>query len=119
MIFEEAVLNVVEQVHGAMAAVIMGKDGIALSQHMAEGVSIDLETLGVEYSNLLAEIGRASQTIGSGEVHEVCLLTDQYMILLRSINPEYFMALILNPLGNLGKGRFLLRINAPKIAAEL
>jgi predicted regulator of Ras-like GTPase activity (Roadblock/LC7/MglB family) len=119
MIFEEVVEKVVEDVHGAMAALIMGRDGIALSQHLAEGVAVDLETLGVEYSNLLAEISRASETIGSGDVQEVCLLTDKYLILLRSINPEYFIALILNPQGNLGKGRFMLRINVPKIRAEL
>lgn len=119
MIFEEVVEKSVEQVHGAMAAVIMGKDGISLSQHLKEGVALDMETLGVEYANLLGEISRASQTIGSGEVKEVCLVTDQYLIIIRSINPEYFIALILTPEGNLGKGRFLLRINAPKVAAEL
>jgi predicted regulator of Ras-like GTPase activity (Roadblock/LC7/MglB family) len=119
MIFEEVVVKVVEEVHGSMASVIMGRDGIALSQHLAEGVTIDLETLGVEYSNLLAEVTRASQAIGSGDVHEVCLLTDQYMIVIRAINPEYFIALIMSPRGNLGKGRFLLRTSAPKIAAEL
>ena len=119
MIFEEVVVKVVEEVHGAIAAVIMGRDGISLSQHQAEGVAIDLESLGVEYSNLLSEIARASQAIGSGEVHEVCLVTDQYLILIRSISQEYFMALIMNPDGNLGKGRFMLRINAPKVAAEL
>jgi predicted regulator of Ras-like GTPase activity (Roadblock/LC7/MglB family) len=119
MIFEEVVEKVVQQVHGAMAALIMGKDGISLSQHLREGVELDMETLGVEYANLLAEISRASQTIGSGEIQEICLLTDQYMIVIRSINPEYFIALILSPQGNLGKGRFMLRINVPKVQAEL
>jgi len=119
MIFEEVVRNAVDNVHGGLAAVIMGRDGISLSQYAAEGANLDVETLGIEYANLFGEIGKAAETLGSGQVQEVMLLTDQYQIVLRSINPEYFIALILTPDGNLGKGRFLLRVSVPKIVAEL
>ena len=119
MIFDDMVQNAVQQVHGGLAAVIMGRDGIALSQYRAESSDVDIETLGIEYANLFAEIGKAAQTLGSGSVQEVMLLTDQYQILIRGINPEYFIALILAPDGNLGKGRFLLRVSVPKIVAEL
>ena len=108
-----------EMAAGGLAAVIMGRDGIALSQFRAESSDVDIETLGIEYANLYAEIGKAAETLGSGSVQEVMLLTDQYQILIRGINPEYFIALILAPDGNLGKGRFLLRVSVPKIVAEL
>ncbi|MGC4063540.1 MAG: hypothetical protein QM784_02605 [Polyangiaceae bacterium] len=39
--------------------------------------------------------------------------------LIRVINDSYFLALSLSPDGNFGKGRYLLRITAPKVAEEL
>jgi predicted regulator of Ras-like GTPase activity (Roadblock/LC7/MglB family) len=118
MIFEEAVRKAVEETSGGLAAVIMARDGIALSQYVKPEIRIDLETLGIEYSNLLAAITRAAETIGTGAVKEVSLATDSYTTLIRILNPEYFMALILSPQGNLGKGRFLLRVLAPSLLRE-
>jgi hypothetical protein len=40
------------------------------------------------------------------------------MILLRRLNDEYFMVLIIRPDGNFGKGRFLLRMSVPKLLKE-
>jgi hypothetical protein len=39
--------------------------------------------------------------------------------LIRVINQTYFVAITMDPEGNLGKGRFLLRVLAPKLAQEL
>lgn len=119
MIFEEIAKDTVERVYGAIASIIMGRDGIALSQYLKEGVDIDLETIGIEYANLLSEISKVTESIGSGVTQEVNILTDNYLILLRSISPEYFIALVLSPDGNFGKGRYLLRVSVPKIKAEL
>ncbi len=119
MIFEEVVEKLVNEVSGGIAALIMGRDGISLSTHCLEGQDMDIETLGIEYANLLAEIGRASDTMGSGEIHEITLLTDIYCTVLRTINPEYFIALIMNPEGNQGKAKFMMRISAPQILKEM
>jgi predicted regulator of Ras-like GTPase activity (Roadblock/LC7/MglB family) len=119
MIFEEVAKDAVERVYGALASLIMGRDGIPLSMYRKEGVEMDLEPLGIEYSNLLAQITNASQTIGSGDVYEMAVTTERYVILMRSINPEYFVCLIMSPDGNLGKGRYILRVNLPRLRAEL
>jgi hypothetical protein len=39
--------------------------------------------------------------------------------LVRVINQTYFVAMTLTPNGNLGKGRYLLRLMAPGLAKEL
>jgi len=119
MIFEEVAKEIVERVYGGLASVIMGRDGIPLSQYLKEGVSLDLEPLGIEYSNLLAEIIKDSGTIGTGDVGEVTILTNQLFIVLRVISPDYFICLILSPDGNLGKAKYLIRVNLPKLRAEL
>ncbi|HUT55092.1 MAG TPA: hypothetical protein VM658_17015 [bacterium] len=118
MIFDEVVKKAVEETHGALAAVIMAKDGITLSSYIKPGTIIDLETLGIEYANLLATTSRASEAMDAGPLTELQLTTDKYLTLLRSLNPEYFIALILSPSGNLGKGRFILRVSAPAILRE-
>jgi predicted regulator of Ras-like GTPase activity (Roadblock/LC7/MglB family) len=97
----------------------MGRDGIPLSMYKKEGVDLELESLGIEYSNVLAEINRASGAIGSGDVNEFSILSDKYLVLLRTINPEYFMCLLLAPDGNFGKARYLMRISVPKLRSEL
>ena len=118
MIFEEVVKKAVEETHGALAAVIMARDGISLSQYVKPEVQIDLETLGIEYANLLAGTNRTSETMNAGALTELQLSTDKYLTIIRVLNPEYFIALILAPQGNIGKGRFILRVSAPAILRE-
>jgi len=119
MIFEDVAKELVERVYGGIASIIMGRDGIPLSMHLKEGAQLELEPLGIEYSNVLSEVARASKTIGSGEVQELVVLTEQYIIIMRGITPDYFITLILSPDGNLGKARYLIRVNLPKLKAEL
>jgi hypothetical protein len=40
-------------------------------------------------------------------------------MLIRVVSPEYFVALAIRPDGNFGKGRYLLRLVAPKLQAEI
>jgi predicted regulator of Ras-like GTPase activity (Roadblock/LC7/MglB family) len=119
MIFEDVAREAVDRVYGAMASVIMGRDGIPLSMYKKEGVEMELESLGIEYANVLSEVNRASGTIGSGTLNELAISTDKYVVLLRTVNPEYFMCVIMAPDGNFGKARFLMRISIPKLKAEL
>jgi predicted regulator of Ras-like GTPase activity (Roadblock/LC7/MglB family) len=119
MIFDEVVEKAVVETNGAIASIIMASDGISLSQYLKPEVELDLETLGIEYANLLMEINRSSEAMQAGSLNELALSTEKYLTLIRMINKEYFHALIMNPDGNHGKGRFLLRVNAPKLLEEL
>jgi predicted regulator of Ras-like GTPase activity (Roadblock/LC7/MglB family) len=53
-----------------------------------------------------------------GSTREVTVIADKAMIMLRRLNEEYFFVLILKPDGNFGKGRFLLRMSAPRLLKE-
>lgn len=121
MIFEEVVQKAVNDTKGAIAAVIMAQDGISLSQYIDPELEepLDLETLGIEYANLLADTNRASEAMKAGPLTELQLSTDRFMTILRVLNEEYFIALIMSPKANLGKGRFLLRVSAPALLKEL
>jgi predicted regulator of Ras-like GTPase activity (Roadblock/LC7/MglB family) len=119
MIFEEVVQKAVEETSGALASVIMASDGISLSQYINPEANMDIEALGIEYASLLSATSRASEAMEAGALNELQLSTDKYMTLIRVLNPDYFIALIMSPKGNLGKGRFILRVNAPALLKEL
>jgi hypothetical protein len=45
--------------------------------------------------------------------------SEKVVTLMRLVSPEYFLVLAMKPEGNYGKGRYILRITAPKVKAEL
>jgi hypothetical protein len=55
----------------------------------------------------------------AGETREVAFRSEKMTTLIRVINKGYFVAVAIEPEGNVGKSRFLLRIIAPRLAEEL
>ena len=117
MPFGDILKTVVNGTEGAMGALIVGVDGIPVEEYAVTG-DIDLQSMTVEYSTLLKEIEKGSQAAQLGMTREVTVVADKAMIMLRRLNDEYFMVLIIRPDGNFGKGRFLLRMSVPKLLKE-
>ncbi len=119
MIFDDVVKNTVENTPGAVAALVMGSDGISISNYLKPDAELEMEAVGVEYAGLLGDLQKVSDILQSGGVHEVTVTTDRFVIVIRRITSEYFLALALDPNGNIGKGRFMLRVQSPKLLKEL
>lgn len=112
--------SVVSQVDGALACSVMGFDGIAVETHQSPAaVELELSGAWVEYANVLNQLKAAADILKTGTVTEVSINTEQVLTLVRMLSPDYFLVLALRPDGNYGKGRYVLRITAPKVAAEL
>ena len=116
--FDDALRDMVTGISGGQAAVVMGFDGIPVSM-FASDEEQDIETIGMEFSVLLREVKKASEMIESGEMEEVTVRTEKMSTILRVINEEYFVAMVIAPGGNLGKTRYSLRVLAPKLNSEL
>ena len=58
------------------------------------------------------------QMIGLGEAREFSIISDRCGIIMRRINEEYYLVLVITPDGNYGKGRFILRTTVPRIEDE-
>lgn len=113
----EAVVN---QVPGALACSVMGFDGIPVETHQSDAaLEMDLQTSWVEYANMLSQIRGAAEGLRTGAVSEVAVSSERVITLMRLVSPEYFLVLAMKPEGNYGKGRYVLRITAPKVKAEL
>ncbi|HEX8819225.1 MAG TPA: hypothetical protein VF794_04825 [Archangium sp.] len=120
MSFRTHLESVVNQVDGALACSVMGFDGISVETHQKEEAGeLELNGAWVEYANLLSQLKQAAETLKTGEVHEVSINSENVLTLMRLISPEYFLVLALRADGNYGKGRYVLRVIAPRIRAEL
>ena len=120
MSFRQHLREVCDRVEGAVACSLMAVDGIEVETHLAaEGAEVDLRSLLVEYSGLFRAASDATQANQAGGVEELCVSTDKLTAVARLVSPEYFMLVALRPDGNQGKARYVLRVTAPKVKAEL
>ena len=124
MSFTEHLQGVVSSVDGAIACSVMGFDGIAVETLQSPkagdaAATLELTNAWVEFGNLLAQLKLTAETLKTGKVAELSVNSEKVITLMRMVNQDYFMVLALLPTGNYGKGRYVLRITAPKVAAEL
>jgi predicted regulator of Ras-like GTPase activity (Roadblock/LC7/MglB family) len=117
MNFSDVLKETVERVDGAVSAMIIAADGIPVEEYVAEKL-IDLTGLGAEASAMIRDINLASENLGLGEAREFSIISDMCGVIMRRINPEYYLALVIKPDGNYGKGRFILRSTIPELEDE-
>ena len=117
--FREPLQKIVDNVEGGIAGLVMGFDGIAVESYTREGHKIDVNTVGMEFSFILTQVRKAAEILDVGGVNEISIKAEKLTVVIRMLSPEYFLALALAPDGNYGKGRYLMRVVAPKLQAEL
>lgn len=117
--FQESLKRLVVETEGGLAGLLMGFDGIAVDSYSVTGSSVDINTVGMEFSFILGQVRKASEILEVGGVHEVAIRAENLTIIIRVVTKDYFVALALKPEGNYGKGRYLLRVVAPKLQTEL
>lgn len=119
MSLRESLNAIVQSVDGALAAIIMAYDGIPIDEVAVEQSEFDMQLLSVEYATVLKEIKRAVDVIRMGELEEVSISTSRTCVVVRVLNDDLFTALIMNRDGNIGKGRYMLKLKSFEILREL
>ena len=119
MDFKQALNDICLRVSGGIASSLMGFDGIPVETVQLEASGMDINTLLVEYTNIFQQVCRSAEVIDSGQVREMVIRTDAFSIILRRVTEEYFLALMIKPEGNLGQGRYGLRVFSPQFEQEL
>jgi predicted regulator of Ras-like GTPase activity (Roadblock/LC7/MglB family) len=104
---------------GALAATIMGMDGLPVDGIEIDAGEVDVSALLVEYSSLLGQVQKSAQMFAAGGLEELAIRSEHLTTIIRPINREYLLCLAMRPTANFGKGRYLLRVNAPKLASAL
>lgn len=107
-------------VPGVFAASVMGADGLAIDHVEAEnGAGVDTAALLVEYGGLLEQVRSAAQMLAAGPLDELVVRSGKLVCVMRVLNREYFVALVLSPGASTGRARFALRVRGPRIAEAL
>jgi predicted regulator of Ras-like GTPase activity (Roadblock/LC7/MglB family) len=117
--FKDVLRDVVERTDGGIAGLVMGYDGIPVENYVKGDLSVDVETVGMEYSVILSQIMKAARMLEAGEAREVAIQAERVTTVIRLLNHQYFVALTMSPQGNFGKARFLLRTLTPKLLDDL
>jgi len=125
--FREELQELVGSLDGAVAASVMGMDGIAIdtieqsklvtgsNEDLAE---IDIQSLLVEYTNVLSQLVQATQLLETGPVEELSVNTARLLTLCRKLNDDYVAVLAIRPEASFGKARYLLRLAASRLKQE-
>ena len=114
MSFTPTLKEAVQRVDGAVSASIIGIDGMPVEEYAVEKI-INLDDLSAESSQMMKNIASAAASLGLGEASEFSIISDLCGIIMRKITSEYYLALIIRPVGNFGKGRFVMKSIVAKL----
>lgn len=116
--FKEALQTAVDS-SGGYAGLLMDFEGIPVESYVGPGSPFDIEVVGAEVSVLVKQIQRAVEMLEAGGTEEVSFRSERMTTLVRIVNSTYFVAMTMAPDANAGKGRFALRLLAPRLLSEL
>lgn len=119
MAFQDILKEMVDGLNGALAAAVMGIDGIPVDQYVRTGAGCDIEAVGIEYGKVIEEVRKASYLLSLGDVREINIDSASAAVVIRLVTPEYYLALVMESGANAGKARYLLRRASLKTAEEL
>jgi len=120
--FHQRITDLVNRLEGGAAGLLMGFDGITLDTYARPEHAAalpDLQTMAMEFAHVVAQARRTLQSLDAGALEEFTLKTEKLTLAVRVLTTEYFLACAILPSGNLGKTRYLMRLTAPALSAEL
>ena len=109
--FKEVLHNAISNVEGALGAMIMGMDGIAVEKvwQAETGQAANLEIAIAEFTSLLRSARRTNSDLGLGTLRQMTVAAENAVFILHAAGKDYFLALVLSPEGNFGRGRYEMR----------
>lgn len=124
MNFEPILRQMIDGVPGALGIALMGSDGIPIAECYAPDASAapsdgEVGAAGVEFGRILDEVRKASDAIAGGRLDEMVIGLARFWLLFRVVDEELFLVAALEPRGNLGKARFLMRRHLLALQREL
>src|SRR5688572_28428899 len=109
----------VDNVDGAIAAVVMGLDGIPVETIIKQNDRVDVTTVAMEFSFILTQVRKAGDSLAVGSLEELSVKAQRLTLVCRMLSPQYFVAIAMAPEGNFGKCRYLVRMATPQLVAQL
>jgi predicted regulator of Ras-like GTPase activity (Roadblock/LC7/MglB family) len=119
--FRESIEKLLDRIEGGVSCVLMGFDGITVDSYArpAAAGAPDIQTLSMEFAHLIAQARRTLESVDAGTLEEFTLRTNRLTLVVRLLTSEYFLACAVLPSGSLGRARYLMRLAAPGLRADL
>lgn len=117
--FRDVLERLVQAVPEAMAAALMGFDGIAV-ESFARAEGVDLQTFLAEYSVATQQLRQVPESLpDAGTLVALTIERQQATCVIAGLTDDYFLALMLRPPAIIGRARYHMRLAAPALAKEL
>jgi predicted regulator of Ras-like GTPase activity (Roadblock/LC7/MglB family) len=100
---DEFLTYLVNNIDGALAAVIGDADGLVIEQYPKVGQ--DLSILTAQWTNVMSSLDAVSKSLKGGNVKEVMVTADNVIGYARVLSDDLFCFVLMNPSGNIGKAR--------------
>jgi predicted regulator of Ras-like GTPase activity (Roadblock/LC7/MglB family) len=108
MVFTERLQRILQGVEGARAVAVIGRDGIAVERlAVTDEPNLDLAT--AQFTDIAKKLQTANDELEAGELREMIERTERYLVILTAITAEYFLMMVLDASGSLGKARYEMR----------
>lgn len=118
MSLSDTLQHVIQDFEEARGAALVGMDGIVVDEQKLDG-QLDLQALGAEFSGLLKTAGKLGESVGFGGIIELVTSAEHSVVILRQVTADYFLILVIQADGNMGKARFLVRKAAALLKSDL
>ncbi len=118
MSFDESLRRIANNMEESLGVALVGMDGIVVEEHKKDPL-LDLHSLGAEYCTAIRNLEKTSDSLSLGVMRELSIVAEKSTILLKRINDDYFLILVIGSDGNFGKGRFLMKKEIFQLEKEL
>ncbi len=119
MSFQSELEAICAEVPGSRTAVVMSLDGISVANHVQHDDGVDTEALLIELIGPLKQAAQVTRRVDVGSLASLEVATGELTLVMRLLNDEYFVALILSPEAVVGRGRYAVRAHSAALRAEL
>lgn len=115
MTFQEHMTEAAQRVEGLSGAAVADSDGIIVEEYK-KNTLIDMPLLVAEYGALWRAADKSGLNSGTGTTNELSVMTEEAILVIRRISPDYFLLFVIESEKSFGKGRFYARIIAEDLA---
>ncbi len=115
---KELLRSLVGGIEGVVGAAIVGMDGATI-ESMRVDQNFSVEEIAQEGAVASKVMEYMCQKLDGGPIDHIMLVAERYIILLAMAGQDYYVGIVINPRGNVGKARLQLRRFMPEIASVL
>ena len=109
---KEILQKMLDRTEGCMGILLNGLDGFAVEKVWREDTvesSLDYTVAIAEYTSVVELALEKNRETGLGEMSEMAITNEKGTFLIRLVNDDQFIAMIMSPDGNIGRGRYELQ----------